>query len=202
MAKMALAAVLMMFAVQANADVYNVDPMTSTISWRAAKKISTKHYGKVSVKEGSVDVDTKNQVTSATVVADMSTIISEDLADSPDYAKKLVGHLSSPDFFDVAKYPTATFKLKAITKKGNENIASGDLTFVGKTNPVEFPVTFKVEKGVATGSGTLKLDRTRWGLKYGSGNIFKELTADKIISDEFELDFALTAKKSKLASSL
>jgi hypothetical protein len=32
-------------------------------------------------------------------------------------------------------------------------------------------------------------------LKYGSGNFFKELTADKIISDEFELTLKLAAKK-------
>lgn len=189
------AAALLIFTAQAQAETYKVDPAASTITWKATKKVAGGHDGTVAVKEGTVEIGKKNDVTAATVVADMSKIENKDLASSPKDAAKLVGHLSSPDFFDVAKYPTATFKLSKIEKKGSAHVAKGDLTFIGKTNPVEFPVTFKVDKGTATGEGTIKLDRTKWGLKYGSGDFFKELTADKIINNEFELGFKLTAKK-------
>lgn len=195
MTKMLLTAALMVFAVQANAEIYKIDAAASTITWKADKKVSTGHNGKVAVKEGEVDVNAKNEVTAANVVADMKTITSDDLASSKKDHDKLVGHLSSADFFDVAKYPTATFKLSSITKKGAGHVAKGDLTFIGKTNPVEFPVTVKVDKGTATAEGKVVVDRTKWGLKYGSGNFFKELTADKIIKDEFELGFKLSAKK-------
>lgn len=191
------AAALTVFAAQAHADAYKVDPATSSITWKATKKVAGGHNGTVAVKEGTVEVSKKNEVTAATVVADMSKIATVDLASSPKDAEKLVGHLSSPDFFDVKKpgNETATFKLTSITKKGAGHVAKGDLTFIGKTNPVEFPVTFKVDKGTATGEGTVKVDRTKWGLKYGSGDFFKELTADKIINNEFEIGFKLTAKK-------
>lgn len=195
-AQFALAAVLVLAAgVSAQADTYKVDPAASTITWKATKKVAGGHDGTVAVKEGTVEVSKKNEVTAATVVADMTKIENKDLAGSPKDAAKLVGHLSSPDFFDVAKNPTSTFKLSKIEKKASGYVAKGDLTFIGKTNPVEFPVAFKVDKGTATGEGTLKLDRTKWGLKYGSGDFFKELTADKIINNEFELGFKLTAKK-------
>ena len=196
MTKTVLAAALMVFAVQANAETFKVDTAKSTIAWKATKKVMGGHNGKVSIKEGQVDVDAKkNEVTGLKVVADMKTITAEDLAADAGTQKKFLGHVSSADFFDVAKYPTAEFKLDKIAKKGNETVASGQLTFIGQTKPVEFPVTFKIDKGVATGSGKLQVDRTKWGLKYGSGNFFKELAADKIINDNFELDINIVASK-------
>lgn len=191
-----LASILTVAAALAQAEVYHVDAATSSITWKATKKVGSGHNGTVAVKEGTVEVSAKNEVTAAQVVADMTKIQDVDMATaSPKDAAKLVGHLSSPDFFDIAKNPTATFKLASITKGAAGYTAKGELTFIGKSNPVEFPVTFKVDKGTATGEGTLKIDRTKWGLKYGSGNFFKELTADKVINDEFEIGFKVSAKK-------
>lgn len=193
----AIAAMTTAFAAQAHADVYKVDAAASAITWKATKKVTGGHHGTVAVKEGSVDVNAKNEVTAATVVADMTKIHDIDLADSPKDQAKLVGHLSSPDFFDVTKKgnETATFKLSKFSKKNGGWVASGELTMIGQTHPVEFPVTVKVEKGTATADGTVKIDRTKWGLKYGSGDFFKELTADKIINNDFEVGFKLVAKK-------
>jgi hypothetical protein len=42
-------------------------------------------------------------------------------------------------------------------------------------------------------TGNLKIDRTKYGIKYGSSNFFK-LAADRIINDEFELTFKVVAK--------
>jgi polyisoprenoid-binding protein YceI len=198
--QIALAALVAMttgFAVQAQADVYKIDAAASTITWKATKKVAGGHNGTVAVKEGTVDVNAKNEVTSAAVVADMTKIVDVDMASNAKDAAKLVGHLSSPDFFDVTKKgnETAAFKLSKFAKKNGGWVASGDLTMIGQTHPVEFPVNVKVEKGVATADGSVKVDRTKWGLKYGSGDFFKELTADKIINNEFEIGFKLTAKK-------
>ncbi len=180
-------------------EIYKIDTAASVITWKGTKKLTGAHNGTVAVKEGTVVITPKNEVAEATVVADMTKITNQDLAESPKDAAKLVGHLSSPDFFDVQKKgnETATFKLKSVAKVGAAYVAKGELTFIGKTNPVEFPVTFAVDKakGTATGEGSLKIDRTKWGLKYGSGDFFKELTADKIINNEFELGFKIAAKK-------
>ncbi|MEN9826522.1 MAG: hypothetical protein RI953_2267 [Pseudomonadota bacterium] len=177
---------------------WKLDASASTVGWKGTKKMGSSHNGNISVKEGAVAFDAKNQLTGGKVVIDMSTISNEDLKSSPDYQKKLVGHLASADFFDVSKYPTATFKItsvKADAKNKNELTINGDFTMIGKTQSISFPAKVSVEKGLATGEATIKLDRTKWGLKYGSGNFFKELTADKIISDEFELTLKLVAKK-------
>ncbi len=181
----------------AKVEAMKVDAAASVITWKATKKVMGGHDGTVAVKEGSVEVSAKNEVTAATIVADMTKIQNTDLASSPKDQAKLVGHLSSPDFFDVAKKgnETATFKLTKFTKKGDGYVATGELTMIGQTHPVEFPVTMKVDKGMASAEGSVKVDRTKWGLKYGSGDFFKELTADKIINNEFEIGFKLVAKK-------
>lgn len=178
------------------ADVYKIDTKASVVSWKGAKKMGSSHHGGISVKEGDVTFDKKGQLTAGSVVIDMATLTNEDLKDSAEYQKKLVGHLSSEDFFNVAKFPTATFKVTGVTAKSKtEATVKGELTMIGKTNPIEFPIKMTVDKGVATGEALVKIDRTKWGLKYGSGNFFKELAGDKIINDEFELNLKLVAKK-------
>ena len=179
-------------------DAFKIDPTASSLAWKGSKKMGSSHNGAIAIKEGTVTFDKKGQLTSGNFVADMNTISNEDLKGSPDYQKKLVGHLASPDFFNVSKFPTASFKItsvKADPKNKNEVTVNGEFTMIGKTNPISFPAKISMDKGVASGEATLKIDRTKWGLKYGSGNFFKELTAYKIISDEFELTLKLTAKK-------
>ncbi|MNK19521.1 hypothetical protein D3C87_377430 [compost metagenome] len=197
MLKSIMAALVVVVAVQAHAaDVYKIDTKASSVAWKGTKKMGSFHTGGIALKEGQVNVDKKGQLTGGTVVVDMATISNEDLKDSPDFQKKLVGHLSSEDFFNVPKFPTATFKLTSITPKSKDEVlVKGELTMIGKTNPIEFPAKVSTDKGVVTGEANVKVDRTKWGLKYGSGNFFKELAGDKIISDEFELTMKLVAKK-------
>ena len=72
---------------------------------------------------------------------------------------------------------------------------TGDLTMVGKTSSISFPAKVMSDANGAKGFATFKIDRTKWDLKYGSGNFFKELTADKIINNDIEFDLKLVAKK-------
>lgn len=182
-------------ATAANAETYKVDTAASSVDWKGSKKIGDSHNGQIKIQSGEFVIE-NNMVKSGQVAVDMKTITNLDLKDA-GYNKKLVGHLSSADFFDTEKYPTATFKLNSIVpgKGKNEMIVKGDLTMIGKTGPVEFPATVAIANGVATGKAVVKIDRTKWGLKYNSGNFFKDLAGDKIISDEFELTLNLVAKK-------
>ena len=182
----------------AMADIYKIDTTASRVDWKAGKKIGSYHNGDIKVKSGQVETDAKGAVKGGTVVVDMKTISNEDLKGSPDNQKKLVGHLSSDDFFKVDKHPESTFVLKSVTPKAGSKedvTVKGDLTILGKTEPVEFPAKVTVSKDTVTGKGTLVIERLKWGLQYGSGSIFKSLTADKIINDTFELTLNLVAKK-------
>jgi polyisoprenoid-binding protein YceI len=194
MTKLILATALI-FAFNANAGTYKVDPTASNLNWKGTKKVGKVHEGTIAVKDGEIVTNDKNEVTGGMFAIDMTTIADKDMATDPDSQKKLVGHLSSPDFFNVQKYPTSTFKITSITKKGNDHIVKGDLTMVGKTNPIEFPAKITTDKNRWMGEGKIKIDRTKWDLKYGSGNYFKELTQDKIINNEIEFDVKVVAKK-------
>lgn len=186
---------LLITGLYAQAEIYKADTTASQIQWTGFKKMGSSHTGQIKLKEGSVEV-TKKNLTKAEFTVDMSTISNDDLVQSPEFQKKLVTHLSSEDFFNSAKYPTASFKLISAKSTGkNEFTVKGDLTMIGNTQSVEFPLTVKFEKNQALAEAKIKIDRTKWGLKYGSGNFFKELAADKIISDEFELNIKITAKK-------
>jgi polyisoprenoid-binding protein YceI len=196
--KKTLLALSILLSAVSYADNYTMDPGTSSIEWKAGKKVGSFHNGKIQLKSGELQTDAKGMITAAQVSVAMNTITNEDLKDSPDYQKKLVSHLSSEDFFNVEKFPEATFKLKGMKKKPGskgEFIATGDLTMIGTTKPIEFPVKVTSEKDQMKFSATLKIERLNWGLQYGSGSIFKTLTADKIINDTFDLTLNLTAKR-------
>lgn len=194
--KALFAALVLVAATAAHADTFKIDTKESSVGWKGLKKTGSAHEGHIAIKDGEVQTDKKGNLSGGTINVDMATISNTDLKDSPDYQKKLLGHLSSDDFFNVAKYPTSTFKLLTVTQKSKDEVTvKGELTILGKTNPIEFPAKVNTSKNVMTGEALVKIDRTKWGLRYGSGNFFKELTADKIISDEFELTLKLVAKK-------
>jgi polyisoprenoid-binding protein YceI len=211
MSKLAFATLLLTLAVQGVAQdkksvsakkpeasapvIYRIDTATSTIDWKGTKKIGSSHNGQVKIQSGELSIE-NNSIKGGQIVVDMKTISNLDLKDQENN-KKLVGHLSSPDFFNVAKFPTSVFKITSATagKTKETLLIKGDFTMVGQTQSVEVPATVTFSNDGATGEATIKIDRTRWGLKYGSGNFFKELAGDKIINDEFELTFKLSAKK-------
>lgn len=196
--KTTMITLMTLLSATAFADVYKIDTAASSVLWHAEKNIGSSHNGDIKVKSGTVETDAKGAVKSATVVIDMKTIGNEDLKAKPDSQQKLVGHLSSDDFFAVEKHPESTFKLTSITPKAGsktEFTVKGDFTMIGKTQPIEFPATISVDKSTITGNAKISIERLKWGLQYGSGSIFKSLTADKIIKDHFDVTLKLVAKK-------
>jgi polyisoprenoid-binding protein YceI len=164
-----------------------VDAAKSSVKW-LAKKVTGEHSGTIGIKEGNLVVD-KDKITSGKVVIDMNSIVCLDLTDA-GYNAKLIGHLKSPDFFEVAAFPTAELALNKVDSKGNSHTFSGNLTIKGITNPASFTAT-SVKVGTATTyTGTLVIDRSKYNVRYGSKSFFDNL-GDKVIYDEFTLDFTL-----------
>ena len=188
-----IAAVLAVTSISAMAQTYKVDTKATKIEYSAGKVVGSPHVGNVTAKSGNL-VFKGDELVSGDVVVDMNSITSTDITDAGTNAK-YVGHIKSPDFFDTAKYPEAKIAIKSSKKTAKGLEVTGDLTFIGKTNPITFVVTdLKKTDSVVTGKSQVNVDRTKWGLKYGSGSVFKEL-GDKAIKDEFSLSIDLTAKK-------
>jgi polyisoprenoid-binding protein YceI len=81
-------------------------------------------------------------------------------------------HLRSADFFDVAQFPTITFKSTNIEQKGSDITITGNLTMHGETKPVT--LTGELTAAVTDPWGnqrtalavTAKINRKDWGLHY------------------------------------
>ncbi len=70
-----------------------------------------------------------------------------------EYQQKLNGHLKNGDFFEVEKYPTATFKITSVKKNNDKvynSLVTGNLTVKGKTNAVSFPAKITYANGTVT----------------------------------------------------
>ena len=179
------------------ATVYKVDPKASSVKW-LGKKVTGQHNGSVQIKEGELATN-GNAVTGGKFVIDSTSITNEDLKDA-EYNEKLVGHLKSPDFFDTEKHPTSTFQVTKVEPlingaDGATHTVSGNLTIKGTTKPLSFPAKIAVTPTTVTADAkNVAVDRTLYGIKYGSGKFFQGL-GDKVISDQFWLDISLVAKK-------
>ncbi|HTK56906.1 MAG TPA: YceI family protein, partial [Gemmatimonadales bacterium] len=86
--------------------------------------------------------------------------------------EKRDAHLKSPDFFDVEKFPTITFKSTKITKLEGHNVKmEGDLTIHGVTKPVvvnveQTPDTLAGGKTIRGFTATTKINRKDFGLNW------------------------------------
>ncbi len=154
----------------------------STINW-TGKKITGSHTGTLVFESGFLTLEA-DVLKAGEFVVDMTSLAVTDLA-AGQGKEKLEGHLTSDDFFGTANYKSATLVITEATKaKAGVYTVKGDLTIKGKTNPIQFDLAVDAKAGTA--ATTLKVDRTKYDIKYGSGSFFDNL-GDKAIDDAFEL---------------
>ncbi|TYC18072.1 YceI family protein [Bizionia gelidisalsuginis] len=167
------------FSFTSNTEKKVIKTEESQVVWKGYK-VTGSHEGTIAIQSGELHFENA-VLTGGAFVMDMTTISSTDL--EGEYKGKLDGHLKSDDFFGVAKHPTAQLVFTAVTASGkNAYTVTADLTIKGQTAPVD--VNFSVYGNKAT--ATLKVDRTKYGVRYGSASFFDGLK-DKTIYDEFDL---------------
>ncbi len=174
---------------------YKVDTTKSMVSW-VGKKPTGSHMGTISLQEGTVSVMDKN-VQAGTFVIDMKSIVATDVEGG--MKDNLEAHLKGTvegkegDFFNVNKYPSGNFKITKVASENGKVMVSGNLTLKEKTQNVTFPAAVKFKGNVMMlTSDSFTIDRTQWGINYGSKSIFDNL-GDKFINDEIELTVTLYA---------
>ena len=166
-----------------SAQAKKINVKKSFITW-TGKKVTGEHSGIIKFKDGVLSFKNK-KVVGGVFTADMTTLQNTDQT-GKDKAK-LEGHLKSPDFFDTEGFKTAKLVFKTITyKKKNNYEVTADLTIKGKTNPVKFDLVIIGNKADAN----FVIDRTKYGIQYGSGSFFDDL-GDQTIYDEFDLNVSL-----------
>jgi polyisoprenoid-binding protein YceI len=176
-----------------------IDLNNSKIHWKGYKILGN-HTGTINLKEGNLEFDKGNMINGKFVV-DMHSVKVTELMDegeeeddeeeeeeSPEDDKNdLANHLINEDFFDAKKYPIASFSITKSSHTGNAYQITGNMTIKGITKEISFQAQLSDNQFKAT----IPIDRTKFGIKYGSGSFFSNL-GDNIIKDNFDLVVALT----------
>lgn len=165
----------------------------SNIAWNGYK-VTGSHNGNIQLKSGNLDFDGDKLVGGAFDI-DMASITCNDL--EGEWNQKLVGHLKSDDFFSVDKYPTAKFVITQVVSRGTPGDYKivGDLTIKGITKEIKFLANVKEEDGQKVATAEIKVDRSEFNVRFGSGSFFDNL-GDKTIYDEFDLEVTLVSSNS------
>jgi polyisoprenoid-binding protein YceI len=139
------------------ADTFKVDGGHSSVIFRIKHNNVANFYGRLDGVSGTVNIDEADPSASS-----MEVEIKTDSVNSGN--EKRNSHIKSKDFFDSAKFPTATFKSKSFAKAGDSAYdVTGDLTLHGVTKPI----TVRLEKtgSAATERGELAGYETRFSFK-------------------------------------
>ncbi len=185
-----LAVMLLGIVAYTQAQTFVVSKDQSKVKWHG-KKVTGEHYGTIGMSSGTMQVS-NGQISTGTFEIDMNSIVCEDITNEGTN-KKLVAHLKSDDFFSVSAHPTSRMNITGVKKlSGNEYEFTGNLTIKAITNPVTFKATANVEGSQLKASGKMVIDRSKYDVRFGSGAFFQDL-GDRLIYDEFTLDFSLVA---------
>jgi len=177
----AVMATLMSFTIKDRE--YKIDSQKSKITW-VGKKVTGQHAGTINLSEGKI-VANGNKITGGSFTIDMASLKDEGAN------ARLETHLKSDDFFSTEKFPAATFVTSKIESKGGDQfLVKGNLTIKGITNEIEFPATIQISNGQVSAKAKIVIDRTKYDIKFRSGNFFENL-GDKAIEDNFELNVDL-----------
>ena len=121
---------------------------------------------------------------------DMNSITTTDI-ENEKYRAKLDSHLKDADFFNVKDFPSAVITIKKVIKGvGNTYEFVADLTIKGITHSINFKANVDIRGLNYKATANIKIDRTKWDVKYNSGSFFKDL-GDRLIRDEIEFDVLL-----------
>jgi polyisoprenoid-binding protein YceI len=149
----------------ARASTWEIDPAHTSIEFSVRHMMVSTVKGQFEKVKGTLDLDDKD-VTKSTVE------VTIDVGSVNTHEPKRDTHLRSPDFFDVAKFPTATFKSTKVQKAGKNKLkVTGELSLHGVTKPVVLEVegptdAYKTPFGTTVRGvhATAKLDRKDFGI--------------------------------------
>lgn len=183
-----------------------LDLENSMVTFIGTKPVG-QHTGVVRFNEGSSLSVENGTVTGGKFEMDLTGFVITDEGMDEDSKTKLSGHLKSGDFFEVDKFPTATFEITDVKPysgqaknedgeddekaKNASHFVSGNLTLKGTTKNISFPAAVKVGEGAVKAAANFNIDRTQWGVVYGND---KSL-GDRFIRPEVNIQLEIITKR-------
>ena len=174
---------------------YTVSPEESMIEW-TGRNANGRHTGTVALTGGVLRI--RGARVDGEFTIDPATLKNTDLADA-SLAQVLIAHLLSDDFLFVDKHPLVHFAvqqadpLPTATPGAVNCRLQGELTMRGRAEPLAFPATVAPIEGGVAAEAHFDLDRTRWGLLYGSGRFFRHLGMH-LVNDAVSIQLRLVCR--------
>ena len=168
----------------ASGEKYVINPQNSKIEFLGSQ-VTGSHHGEFQQFSGAIDFSGQPEKSRVSVTIDMSSVKAD--------ADKLTEHLKTPDFFDVAKFPQATFtsnEIKPGGDKGASHTITGNFQLHGVTKSITFPATISVTPEAINVESTFSINRKDFGINYAGA-------ADNLIRDEVVMSLHIKAGKGK-----
>jgi polyisoprenoid-binding protein YceI len=167
-------------------ETYVIDPVHSQPMFEARHMGFSQQHGSFAKSTGKITLDRAAKTGTVEIVIDTTSIRT--------YDPRLDEQMKSENFFNVAKYPTMTFKGSKMVFDGDRVVeVDGDLTLLGVTKPVSLKVANFVcgehpvnKKPMCGAEATTTVMRSEWGMKYG---------LPRSVSDEIKLTIPIEAYK-------
>jgi len=160
---------------------YVITPDSSEIKF-IGSKVTGSHNGSFKKFTGTIDVSGQPETSRVSISIDTASLET----DTPDLTK----HLKTADFFDVPRFPQATFVSTAIRAGGDKgtHTVTGNLTMHGVTKAITFPATITVDSDAVTVDSTFSINRKDFGINF-------EGASDNLIRDDVVLTLKVRGVK-------
>jgi len=163
-------------------ETYSITPANSKIEF-VGSKVTGSHNGSFEKFSGSINYAGSIEKSQVDITIDAASVKTD--------ADGLTKHLQTADFFDVARYPQASFvstEIKPGGDKGASHTVTGNLQLHGVTKSITFPATIAAEPGAVTVNSTFAINRKDFGINYTGA-------ADNLIRDEVVMKLSVRAVK-------
>lgn len=169
----------------AKGEALDVSPANSVITF-VGSKVTGKHQGGFLMFTGTVDlVNGKPEESAVTIEIDMNSVFTDDA--------KLTDHLKTADFFDVAKFPKATFrstKIEPGARPPDNYTVTGDFDLHGQNKSITFPAKIDVTDSRVEVKSGFRISRKDFGITYSG-------PADNLIRDDVSIMFDVKTPRTK-----
>jgi polyisoprenoid-binding protein YceI len=142
-------------------ETLTISPENSKVDFVAAK-VTRSHNGSFKQFTGTVDlINNSAEQSIVTINIETGSVTTDD--------DQLTGHLKTPDFFDVAKYPKASFvstKIEPNTANGATHTITGNFDLHGVKKSISFPATIQLVADSVSANAEFSINRKDFGINY------------------------------------
>ena len=181
-------------------NAYLPDTTASVVQWIGTKPTG-KHHGALRLSGGALYIK-DSVITGGQFIINMHSLHDLDLVADTTMKRKLENELKGEMFFDVKKYPVATFEITSVapfhpavgdelTLKNATHIIKGNLTLKAVTKNISFPARITFNDNSINAVASFNIDRTQWGISYRADNSLQ----DKLSNSQVNISFDVKASR-------